>query len=333
MATVHNSNNTLPPLTQGGLEFIFSIGLEGTGHHLMASVIKNSPDLVTMKSWNLLDSVEKATVALFNQNDLSGIWNMPCNEENMYAKSGRKWYLTRRYQNNEQLVVAFDTVKKHRKLVALLKNIQIIYDNKTKSSNHPEPLRVPLNSVGFVKRTGMMSYPNFRSKCDIPPYPVLELLYSACADAGVQCSHVYIHRHPLDVLKSTTVKRPYNSPGMVYASHLYTSLLKVMETQIVRFPDQTRACFGFFDHQGAAEWQTTLRDMWGWTTQNQTDAFDAFIRATYRKPSTFYRSTSDNIVAEEVEGLFPVKHIPFLQVFLKAHEQTLEACRQSLQRR
>ncbi|KAG7349362.1 hypothetical protein IV203_011959 [Nitzschia inconspicua] len=335
IVTVHNSNNTLPPLTEGGLEFIFSIGLEGTGHHFMGTVIKNSPALVTIKSWNLLGLIKKAAVALFNQEELDGLWNMVCNEENMYTKTGRKWQLSQPYKTNEQLRVAFDTVKKHQELVDILKTIQQKYDKTTKSSNHPKSLSVPLNTytAGNEKATGMMSYPNFRTKCLTPQYPILELLYSACADAGVQCSHVYVYRHPLDVLKSTTAKRPFNSPGMVSATHLYTSQLKVIETQLLEFPDRTRGCFGFFDREGMAEWQTSLRDMWGWTTQNQTNAFDAFIRDNYRKPSSFHLSTSDHIVAEEIEGVFPAEHLPFLELFLKAHERTLDICRQSLQRR
>ena len=177
-----------------------------------------------------------------------------------------------------------------------------------------------------------MSYPNFRG-CYKLQYPVLEMLYDACEEAGVQCSHVYVYRHPLDILTSTTTKRPFNSPGMVSAAHLYASHLKLIETQLNSFPSRNRGCLGFFDGDLSRrqEWKDTLKSMWGFDGPNErANKFDMLINSTYRIPSRFRKSTSTNIIAEEVEGLFPEEHLPYLKVFLKAHEETLAVCRQSI---
>jgi hypothetical protein len=333
ISTLNTTTSGRPLLNDNGLEFIFTIGLEGTGHHFMETTIKSSPAFLTIRSWGLFEYVTKAIMTLFRNEPLNGLWNMPCRDETMYVKSGKKFSLSSRFQGKKDLLAEFNTVKIHQQLVTLLQKMQTIYDEKT--VHNPQPLRIPLNTyaVGSTANSGMMSYPNFRGKCYMLHYPVLELLYNACDDAGVQCSHVYVYRHPLDVLRSTTVKRPFNPPGMVSAAHLYTSHLKLMESQMRQFPERTRGCLGFFDRDGTDEWQDVLRDMWGWTFKNQTRSFDEFIRSKYKKPTKYTLSTSDNIFAEEIEGIFPPEHMPYLELFLKTHEQTLEVCRQSLLQR
>lgn len=322
-------NDKRRPMNQDGLEFIFTIGLEGTGHHFMNTAIQSSPALLTIKSWGLTDYMYKAMKTLFQFDENDGLWNMACQDIIMHNRSKEGWTLKSEYNDEKMLMAKFNTVKKHRQLVTLLAEMQQIYNQKT--VNKPESLRIPLNSYEGAS-AGMLSYPNFRGICYMLDYPILELLYSGCADAGVQCSHVYLHRHPLDILKSTTIKRQYNSPGMVWATHLYTSHLKLIESQLRQFPDQNLGCLGFFDADLSEEWQSTLRDMWGWTFYNQTELFDQFIRQNYTKPTTFTNSTSDNIIAKEVGGIFPSEHMPYLELFLKAHEQTLNVCRQTLRR-
>ena len=209
--------------------------------------------------------------------------------------------------------------------------MQNVYNEQV--ADNPQPLRIPLNSYAEgagTKFAGMMSYPFQRKTGYRLCYPVLELVYNACAEAGVQCSHVYIYRHPLNVLKSTTINRPFNSPGMVSATHLYTSHLKIIETQLRSYADRTRACFGFFDEKGSEEWQGPMRDLWGWTASNNQTGFENLIQEEYRKPTKFLHSTSDNIIAEEIEGIFPAEHLPYLELFLKAHERVVELCKQSV---
>jgi hypothetical protein len=326
------SFTTLKPLNETtGLEFIFTIGLEGTGHHLMSQVISNSPAFSQVKSLGLENFVVNTVIALFQSKNLNGLFNQACQDESIYIKEAKKWKLSSKY--NEKVSARFDTVIALNRTVNLLRTMQQIYDEKT--ANNPRPLRIPLNSfiANGTRKSGMISYPNFRGKCYKLQYPILDLLYKACSEAKVQCSHVYVYRHPLDVLTSTTVKRKFNPPGMVLASHLYTSHLKIMESQLLSYPDRNRGCFGFFDQHGSEEWQALLRDMWGWTTTTTTDfnvsSFASFVRKEYRKPTRFYNSTSTNIVSREVNGVYPAKHIPYLEVFLKAHERTLEVCRQT----
>lgn len=317
--------STLKPLSEKGLEFVFTIGLEGTGHHLMEATIKSSPAGVKMKSWNLETPVKKSISTLYHDRRLDGLFNMACLDDTLYYKKMNKYVVSSGYKAKDMSNV-FNTMRQHNNLVGLLQNMQQRYDEM--SVNDPQPLRLPLNSY-VVAQSGEISYPNYRGKCHRLHYPVLDLVYNACEDAGVQCSHVYVYRHPLDILKSTTIKRTFNPPGMVQAAHLYTSHLKIIESQLRTYTDRTRGCLGFFDRDNTEEWQNTLRELWGWGSQNSTK-FDAFVKKSYKAPSRYLESTSDNIIPEELEGIFPVEHLPYLEVMLKSHEETLRVCRQSL---
>jgi hypothetical protein len=272
------SFSTLRPMNETtGLEFIFTIGLEGTGHHFMSQVISNSPAFREVKMLGLENSVASASAALFHSKNQDGLFNQACQDESINIKVG----ISSKYDN--KVSEGFDTVSTLNRTVHLLRTIQQIYDEKT--ANSPRPLRIPLNSFSAngTAKVGMMSYPNFRGNCYKLHYPILDLLYKACSEAQVQCSHVYVYRHPLDVLMSTTVRRKFN-PGMVMASHLYTSHLKIIESQLLSYPDRNRGCFGFFDQQGSKEWQAPLRDMWGWTTTTtefNVSSFESFVREVY----------------------------------------------------
>jgi hypothetical protein len=331
----------LKPMSENQLEFVFTIGLEGTGHHLMQTVLKKSPDFRTMTEWGMTPYLQLALDALFHFGSKGGMWNQACNEEESYARVGKQWKIkpsaedqtkkatpmnvTNPYLQQGKKIKYFDTMAKHQSLVRQLKHMQQIYDTKT--AQNPQPLRIPLSAYRMLPSSGMMSYPNYRG-CHKLHYPVLEMLYDACEEAGVECSHVYVHRHPVDVLVSTSLKRSFNSPALVAASHLYTSHLKVIETQLNSFPSRNRGCLGFFDEDEAHlhEWQDTLQRMWGFNPQT----YDKLISGVYKRPKHFYRSTSSNIISEEIEGMFPPEHLPYLRVFLKAHERTLAVCRQRI---
>lgn len=351
-STVLNSEPQTPlkPMSENQLEFVFTIGIEGTGHHFMDTIYKSSPDYNTMVKWGFRPYLQAAIDALYQQRSKGGIWNQACREEMSYQKIIQKgWQLklsevdmtkkatpmanaTNVYLKIGKKIKDFDTMAKHITLVSQFKEMQGIYDRNT--ANRPQPLRVPLSAFlmeeSSRKSYGMLSYPNFRDECYKLQYPVLEMLYDACQEAGVQCSHAYVYRHPLDVLTSTTIKRRFNSPGMVLAAHLYASHLKLIETQLNSYPSRNRGCLGFFDEDPSRlqEWKDTLKSMWGFG--QQSNSFNNVIDETYRIPSHFRTSTSTNIVAEEVEGVFPEEHLPYLKVFLKAHEKTLAVCRQSI---
>ncbi|KAL3939885.1 MAG: hypothetical protein SGARI_001203 [Bacillariaceae sp.] len=334
---------SLKPMSENQLEFVFTVGLEGTGHHLMQAVYKDSPDFKKMSAWGFTPHLRVAHSSLFQAANKNGMWNMACKEEESFEKRNKNWMLkpsaavnsekvqpavnaTNPYLKKGQKVKKFDTVARHNSLVTQLKEMQKLYDKNTASN--PQPMRVPLSALQMKGvDSGMISYPNFRG-CYKLHYPVLDFLYDACDEAGVQCSHVYVYRHPLDVLKSTSIKRTFNSPGMVAASHLYTSHLKLIETQLNSYPFRNRGCLGFFDEDETRfqEWKETIRQMWGY--KQQSEAYDKFLTESYRRPSKFLHSTSTNIIPKEIEGIFPAEHLPYLQVFLKAHERTLAVCRQ-----
>ena len=87
-----NSLSSLELLNENSLEFVFTIGLEGTGHHLMDTVIKGSPAIHTIKEWNLTTSVGQAATALSHYKTLTGMFNMATKDEDVHNhKTNRKW--------------------------------------------------------------------------------------------------------------------------------------------------------------------------------------------------------------------------------------------------
>lgn len=190
----------------------------------------------------------------------------------------------------------------------------------------------------------MVSYPNFMEACRDSQYPVLELLYAACDEANVRCSHVYLHRDPLEVLRSTTFKKSFNPTTGVAAAHLYTTMLKVIEAQLEGHPGRTRACVGFYwnggggvgdddddDGGGAGGWRAAMRKLRGWddgaTTPSSSfsppspppgggDDFESFLERRYKKPPPAVVAT-DPALAK-----FAANHRPYLDLFRSAHERT-----------
>lgn len=123
-----------------------------------------------------------------------------------------------------------------------------------------------------TKAPSFMSYPTFMSADRALQNFNLDFFYNACADANVQCKHIYIYRDPYDVIKSTSTNRHFNSN--IYDSiRLYTSVLQQIHSQLVSFPDRNLGCFGFLDAKGHSIQQDWERfgSLWGWET------FDEFM--------------------------------------------------------
>ncbi len=153
------------------------------------------------------------------------------------------------------------------------------------------------------------------------------------------CSHVYLYRDAHEILRSTTLSRTYNPSAGLAASHIYTSMLKIMESQLLAYPDRTRGCLGFFDddHDATEEWKTILRQLWGWqgkeggdddSSSRRTDDFDAFLERTYKKPTGTTTKSKGGITTEkDALAMLAEAHRPYWELFRKAHERTLQVCR------
>jgi hypothetical protein len=317
---INNNNNN-----SSGLEFVFYIGIEGTGHHFIQTVLKHSP---YNKRWlPIRESLTKIQFALMNQkghttND--GLFNMHCRDTTSTKKKNNS------NNNNNNNSTATNSKDLYNDVVEQFKSIQEMYDGNDQKRRS---LYIPINANGNEGAHGMMSYPNFDKQCRELMYPVLDLLYMACEEARVECTHVYLYRHPFEILQSTTLKRDFNKLGMVSGSHLYTSMLKIIQTQLIDYPSKNRGCLGLFESDAllVKEWQSNIQNMWGWKENDA--AFETFLKRFYHKPTNIaYRSTSNDIVLEEVDKLtFPKDHLPYLENLLRAHERTIQLCQDQYQ--
>jgi hypothetical protein len=253
---------------KSSVSFVFFVGLEGTGHHFMKTLISSSPDINRLKELDIENYGRKLRRHLFNDDKQNGLWNAHCND------------------NPEEV----DVAESHDKVVEYLSKINRMADG--------EEITFPVNLVR-EKGYGMVSYPNFKGSCRSLNYPNLDHFYHACDVAGVECKHAYIYRDPYSVLASTTLKRNMNQKHMLKAIHLYTSLLQIMNSQLQDHSDRTAACLGFYEPNiSTDEVWNPIRDMFGW--KNQTE-FDSHIQAVYKPPSRITEKERRDVVPPNFE--------------------------------
>jgi hypothetical protein len=164
----------------------------------------------------------------------------------------------------------------------------------------------------------MVSYPNFDGKCRNLNYPNLDLFYDACDQAQVECRHVYLYRDPYDVLYSTVINQHY-VPTLIAGIHLYTSMSKIIATDLQVHASRGIGCFGFYEKNGATnrkDWWDPLRFLWGWNEE--------YMAATYKPPSRFNNKTED-----EAHSFVPKMLDPYMKSFMETHQQVVQMCKEN----
>lgn len=245
------------PFSKAPPRFIFLVGLEGTGHHLFSTLITESPMYQLLPK----DDLIRLQQSLYNEhNKTNSLWTAHCSATLDSA--------TNRIMNQ---VVA---------------NLQTLHRNV-----HPTTVTIPINGLEYNNTgVGMMSYPNYSSRnpngktprCDLTKFPTIDLLYQACNRAKVTCGHIYIHRDPKQVLKSTTVNRRFHT--QIEAIQLYTTMLHVIYGQFMEHPQQMVSCWDY----GIPPSYKVVGQWLGFA--NESD-FDRVIQSVYRPPSMHSHAT------------------------------------------
>ena len=125
-----------------------------------------------------------------------------------------------------------NTTKSFEKIIKYMKSIEEkIRHAQEQDEEQQRPIFMTINiwPKSIHRHMGMVSYPNYNEvECRQLNYPNLNLWYKACDMVpNVECSHVYIYRNPIDVIKSTCVKRDFNdNVHILSALHVYTSHFK-----------------------------------------------------------------------------------------------------------
>lgn len=191
-------------------QFVFLVGIEGSGHHLWQTLIENSPVFRELQqNEDALERAKQVSYQLFDKNNLeNSLFGFPCATT---TTTQQQWNATQ---------VVQETVSKLQAAVVA-----------AAAPNHIGS--IPLNGLPNTNpKSGMISYPNYSRRdnvCGPLKFPSLDLLQRACRDAGVTCGYIFQFRNPISVLLSTTKKR--NQHPLNYAIQLYTAMLHVIAGQ------------------------------------------------------------------------------------------------------
>jgi len=308
--TSSNDNKPPPPPPQ----FVFFAGVEGSGHRFLARLItemrqrrnqqrqqldqsggggggavrggsNNSPDGRNSNTQGKITTTYDSTDSSIESDDVRRLQKV------LFSPQSGLMHLHCKATANTKRVV-----ETRRQAVALFVKIaeqqQQYETTKINTTTTPRATTIiPLNDVSVS--TSRYSYPQDDfALCR--SYPNLDLLYSICDGANVDCRHVYLYRNdPRRLLSSKASRRHYEARRItLQAMHEYTTMLNVLYGQLSRYPNRTLGCFNFFDggvYGGddaifAAEttWGSFLRDMIGWPFNDRTE-FEELVRSTLAK--------------------------------------------------
>ena len=278
--------------------FIFHIGIEGTGHHLLSGLLPNSPILKRLPQ-PVLDSLGKLK-------SLGTVLGKPdCYGNIAHAKGYQK---------------AID---------ALVKAFQEVDANLSKAASNltdiQTPIPLPLNAFHGGNQ---QSYPYSKDRrCRALTYPDLDMMYTACDAAGVLCSHAYLYRDPYEVVKSSTHNRGFNQ-NVVEASKLYYTMLNVIFGQLAaNGRGRTIGCWNLlkpqnnslaFDKEFSGTWDG-VRDLY-WGPENK-DSFDK----AFHDMMHFHDPPND--LEAYQRSVIPTNQQVMMDSMVSAQERTLELCR------
>ena len=250
----NNYNNNI-----GGPTFVFVMGIEGSGHHLINSLLAKSPYINIIRKLNMCGKNKE-------------LYKLSAEFMDYRNPGLMKPYGARNKNKQKNDYVDFDA--HYNKVVELLQTIsQKIINNDSsddKSIQHNHNINIAINANSCAAPS-MLSYPSFLGIDRSLQNFNMDLFYSACYDANVNCKHMYLYRNPYDILKSTTLNRPFND-NISNGIRLYTSVLQQIHSQMVSYPNRNLGCFGFLDVNGYQSTEDWIRfgNLFGFETNNNT---------------------------------------------------------------
>jgi len=236
----------------GGPTFVFVMGLEGTGHHLISALLEQSPNMIKMGELGVCSPAGSQAGDLYSLS--------------IQFFAGKSRY-SGLYDPNHLQQQYIDVGARYDKAVSMLKSIRRKFDEQEdqgQRNDNDEPFHIAINANSCAGPS-MMSYPSLLGPDRALQNFNLDVFYNACADANVKCKHVYLYRNPWDIIKSTYINRPYNK-SIYDGLRVYLSVLQQVHSQLVSFPEKNMGCFGFIDAEGHElrhDWER-FGSLWGW---------------------------------------------------------------------
>jgi hypothetical protein len=270
----------------------------------------------------------------------TGLWNAHCEVPSTKADSS---------QLNAKVVQVLEQISHL---------IQEAYVNDTDATIFSTLLRqepilpIPINTVlwkmddnmtAIEDRFGYATFPTefFGVSCHRKDFPSLDLLYTACQMAKVDCRHVYVHRPPLWELKQIMTGRmeayhrkalaKINSandttgdPAAVvppFGDHLavlqlWNTMLHVMADELTRFAPRGLGCIH------SQNYQEVWNNIWG--GGGHDDDMEPL-----QLPSTLF--PMKDIPRSELDSVIPTSAAPYVESYLQLFQTTNQACEDSYQ--
>jgi len=199
------------------VKFIFSMGVEGSGHHFLAAVESH---------WNYLtDSKDDAGFQALRETQKKAAYNLR-----------EIYHLTGLYSNPDSHNL--DVV--YKEFVTMLKDMQdIVQSIADNDGTSDRVIPVHLNTIDSI----MTSFPGTDSVARYSQVPDLGILYRACDDAGVDCGHILMTRDAREVVRSTTRNRSFDLPKPQIVN--LSMQLNMMVSQALQYPEKLVGCFDY----------------------------------------------------------------------------------------
>jgi len=340
------------------VEFVFFMGLEGTGHHLVRSILRDSPHSAELRKAGVEALLGELASELFSAG--RGYMDAYC-----YAGSRDINAMRGRDRVSGVLRRIVDVVESN-------DNNRISEQNET-TTDETTTKTIAINANGF-KKTYMMSYPmGGRGSCGRLRSPRLDLLYLSCQQvAGARCRHVLLHRDPLQVVRSTTIKRQFN-PTVFSALHLYTYYLHTFASYLHAYPQQTAGCIGLYgDNDGdidnnningsATTITSAAASLWGspysgavlrrLTEFRDARSFETYYDSVYVPPATVSAAPSEETAQRSrlsrrrrrrrrrlssdddsnIASLSSSQYGPYVESLIQVHRSVVHLCREQVLR-
>lgn len=363
------------------VQFIFTMGLEGTGHHLMGDIVQASPAMQQLtdekfRIWpDLARRAQRLLFQDYNNTKIDkktrsststsshhhgkptrnltsvGLWNAHC-APRKDAASLEERLIERLELIEETATESLERSRRRRRRRRKVKNYNQTmddydydydYDTEEEDEDDRSPLVFPINTLSTLSDYGEVSYPNFRGDCRPLNYPDLNLWYNACRKAEVDCLHVYLYRHPMEIINSV-VRRGF---GTMDASNMqmYIVDLRVMANQLRMYANRTLGCFGFFEAGERHSWIEALQDLWKWgdnhneknddddddgDDDNSTRIYHDFIDQIYQRPPAH---RGDGIKGKDEQLMEALQHPiygPFVRSWWNVHNHAIDTCLQAV---
>jgi hypothetical protein len=314
-----------------GVKFIFIMGLEGSGHHRVGSLVRKSRSAGLVDALGLREKVRDLQDALYSS---VGLLYLHCNQTGYKSEILTEGPTPRRAPSMNS--VSLERLGANETFHRVINIFRSIVDEIGSGTS----INIPLNADGYI--SNQASYPQDYDSCRLRKYPDLALLYEACQAANAECLHAYLTASVETLLHAATpiapvttkTKRTPLPKKRLTNIFLYTTLLDVQLAQIAYFPDRTVACLDLSSDDSdpndtdvpSQGWQRAISRMFGLSASASGGAADGATPAnalgfergdeTMGKKSNVKFGSQGELHDEDL----------YLEVFRKSHERTLAFC-------